>query len=67
VAYDKHGQRAEVLYVPTEIETLWKQASKVSFTIFLLFCCALSLLLTVAIVVSTKLARRGYRPLSAED
>lgn len=54
------------MYNPTEISTIWKQMSRLSIGIFLLFSCVLALILTLVVVISTKLARRGYRPISAE-
>ena len=59
--------KIEVMYDPTEISTLWSQISKFSIGVFLLFSCILSVILTVVIVISTKMARRGYRPISEED
>ena len=66
VVYDSNSQRFEALYTPTELSSIWNEVSKLSLSIFLLFSCVISLVLTVVIVISTKMARRGYRPISSE-
>lgn len=65
VARSPDKRRVEVMYAPTQVEDLWSQASKMSVGIFLIFSLGLALLISVVIIVSTKLARRGYRPISA--
>jgi hypothetical protein len=59
--------KEEVQYSPLEIRNIWGELSKISFGIVLMVSLSLALVLTVVIVVSTKLARRGYKPVSSEE
>jgi len=58
------GSRQEIVYVPLEITSLWGELSKISLGVVMLAALALSVIITIVIVLSTRLARRGYRPIS---
>jgi len=66
VTFDSRNKRTEVMYVPQEVLSMWNQVTKLSLGIFLLLTCVISLILTLVIIVSTKLARRGYRPIATD-
>lgn len=61
------GLEEDVNYLPAEITTVWGSLSKVSFGVVMMGAVGLSVLITIVIVVSTKLARRGYRPISMQE
>lgn len=61
------GSREEVSYVPLEISTLWGELSKLSLGVVLFAAMSLSTLITGVVVISTRLARRGYRPISSSE
>ena len=67
ITFDSRNKRTEVMYVPQEVLSIWSQVSKLSIGLFLLLSCVISLILTLVIIVSTKLARRGYRPIATSD
>lgn len=67
IAQSADNKRVEVMYAPTQIENLWGQAEKLSVGIFLVFSVALAIIITIVIIVSTKIARRGYRPISSDE
>jgi len=52
--------------LPLEISSLWGEISKISLTTVITVALTLSFLITLIIIVSTKLARRGYKPISGE-
>jgi hypothetical protein len=62
--YRSNDVMQEIVYIPTEVTSLWKSLSKVSVGIIFLFALTLAVILTIVIVVSTKLARRGYKPIA---
>lgn len=59
--------REEIQYVPVKVHDIWGEFSKISVSIVVMISLALALVLTIVIVVSTKLARRGYKPISSEE
>lgn len=60
------GSKEEILYIPIHIQDFWAELSNVSFGVYLTVSLALALVLTIVIIVSTKLARRGYKPISSD-
>ena len=62
--YSSNSRTHEVVYVPTEVTSLWKNFSKLSFGIVFIFGLFLAIVLTIVVVVSTKIARRGYKPIA---
>ena len=62
--YKSNNKNNEIVYVPTEVTSLWKNFSKVSVGIVFFFGLILAVVLTIVVVVSTKLARRGYKPIA---
>jgi hypothetical protein len=59
--------KEEIQYIPIQIRDFWGQLSNVPFSIVIYVALILALILTLVIIVSTKLARRGYKPISSED
>ena len=59
--------KEEIQYIPIQIHDIWEQISEVPFSIIVYVALILALILTIVIVVSTKLARRGYKPIASED
>ena len=59
--------KEEIQYIPIQIHDIWGQISEVPFSIIVYVALILALILTIVIVVSTKLARRGYKPIASED
>jgi hypothetical protein len=59
--------KEEVFYTPVEIRSFWGELTKVSFGIIVMGGLAAALVLTMVIIISAKLARRGYKPISSEE
>lgn len=62
--YRSNSRLNEITYVPTEVSSLWRQLTKLSFGIIILFALAFGVIIVLAVVISTKFARRGYKPIS---
>ena len=62
--YTLNNKSHEVVYVPTEVTSLWQNFSKLSIGIVFFFGLVLAIILTIVVIVSTKIARRGYKPIA---
>jgi hypothetical protein len=54
----------EVRYLPIEIGNIWSQVKNMSTGLLMVGSFVIALFLTIVIIVSTRLARRGYKPIS---
>ena len=62
--YTENSRMHEVVYLPTEVTNFWRQVKKIPVAMIMVFALLFAVLLTIVVAVSTKLARRGYKPIA---